>query len=283
MPELPEVEVIRRGLAPVLVGRRFLAVKVGAKRLRQQSSPAELRRWVLGRRLEGLRRRGKYLLFDLEGGVTLLIHLGMTGRLLTGPPPSPPLPHVHLVFQLEGGLELSFQDTRRFGQVLVFPPGVAPPPLAQVGAEPFSRQVTPAWLAEQARGRRRPIKNFLLDARILAGIGNIYACEILFAARLHPATPVASLTLDGLGPGAHRDPENPQARHQERRHHGGQLSQQQRRGRPLPAGAPGLWPDRRTLPLRRPHPAPGPGRAQQLFLSGLPAAEGLQSLTHCPV
>ena len=244
MPELPEVEVIRRGLVPVLVGRRFLAVKVGAKRLRQQSSPAELRRWVLGRRLEGLRRRGKYLLFDLEGGVTLLIHLGMTGRLLTGPPPSPPLPHVHLVFQLEGGLELSFQDTRRFGQVLVFPPGVAPPPLAQVGAEPFSRQVTPAWLAEQARGRRRPIKNFLMDARILAGIGNIYACEILFAARLHPATPAGQPDPGGLGPGAHRDPENPQARHQERRHHGGRLSQQQRRGRPLPTGTSGLWPGR---------------------------------------
>jgi len=106
MPELPEVEVIRRGLAPVLVGRRFLAVQVGAQRLRQQSSPQELRRWVLGRRLEGLRRRGKYLRFDLEGGVTLLIHLGMTGRLLMGPPPSPPLPHVHLVFHLEGGLDL---------------------------------------------------------------------------------------------------------------------------------------------------------------------------------
>ena len=119
----------------------------------------------------------------------------MTGRLLAGPPPSPPLPHVHLVFQVEGGLDLLFQDVRRFGQVLVFPPGVDPPPLAQVGAEPFSRKVTPAWLPEQARGRSRPIKNFLLDARILAGIGNIYACEILFAARLHPATPVGRLTL----------------------------------------------------------------------------------------
>jgi formamidopyrimidine-DNA glycosylase len=195
MPELPEVEVIRRGLAPLLVGRRFLAVQVGDKRLRQQSSPQEFRRWVPGRRLESLRRRGKYLIFHLEGGVTLLIHLGMTGRLLAGPPPCPPLPHVHLVFRLEGGLKLFFQDARRFGQVLVFPPGVAPPPLAQVGAEPFSRKVTPAWLWEQARGRSRPIKNFLLDARILAGIGNIYACEILFAAGLHPATPVSRLTL----------------------------------------------------------------------------------------
>ncbi len=199
MPELPEVEVIRRGLVPVLVGRRFLAVKVGDQRLRQQSSPQALRRWIPGRRLLGLRRRGKYLLFDLEGGVTLLIHLGMTGRLLAGAPPSPPLPHVHLVFQLEGGLELLYQDTRRFGQVLVFPPGVDPPPLDQVGAEPFSRKVTPAWLAEQARGRSRPIKNFLLDARIVAGIGNIYACEILFAAGLHPATPVGRLTLADWG------------------------------------------------------------------------------------
>ena len=195
MPELPEVEVIRRGLAPLLVGRRFLAVKVGDKRLRQQSSPQELRRELLGRRLESLRRRGKFLVFHLEGGATLLIHLGMTGRLLTGPPPSPPLPHVHLTFQMEGGVDLFFQDIRRFGQVLVFPPGVDPAPLAQVGAEPFSRKVTPAWLAEQARGRSRPIKNFLLDARIMAGIGNIYACEILWAAGLHPATPAGRLTL----------------------------------------------------------------------------------------
>lgn len=96
---------------------------------------------------------------------------------------------------MEGGLDLFFQDTRRFGQVLVFPPGVDPPPLAQVGAEPFSRKVTPVWLAEQARGRSRPVKNFLLDARIMAGIGNIYACEILWAAGLHPATPVGWLTL----------------------------------------------------------------------------------------
>jgi formamidopyrimidine-DNA glycosylase len=195
MPELPEVEVIRRGLATVLVGRRFLAVEVGQKHLRQQSSPRELRRWLLGRRLQNLKRRGKYLRFDLEGGVTLLIHLGMTGRLLAGRPPSPALPHVHLIFHLEGEVDLLFQDTRRFGRVLVFPPGVDPAPLAQVGAEPFSRKVTPAWLLAQARGRSRPIKNFLLDARILAGIGNIYACEILFAAGLHPAAPVGSLTL----------------------------------------------------------------------------------------
>jgi len=196
MPELPEVEVVRLGLAPRLVGRRFVRVDAGEKSLRRQSSLQELAHWLVGRKLTDLRRRGKYLIFALEGGVTLLVHLGMTGHLLLAPEGCslPPLPHIHLVFHLEGGLELVYQDVRRFGQVLVFPPGVEPAPLAQVGAEPFSPEVTAAWLAEQARGRSRPIKNFLLDSRIMAGIGNIYACEILFAARLHPATPAGRLS-----------------------------------------------------------------------------------------
>jgi len=195
MPELPEVEVIRRGLAPRLVGRRFLAVRMGSRRLRQASSPEDLSRWLQGRLLKHLRRRGKYLVFLLEGGVTLLIHLGMTGRLLLGAPIREK-DHIHVVFTLEGGLTLAFQDVRRFGQVLVFPPGRAPTPLQQVGREPFSRRATAAWLAEQARGRCRPIKNFLLDGRLLAGLGNIYACEILFAAGLHPATPAGELSLE---------------------------------------------------------------------------------------
>ena len=101
MPELPEVEVIRKGLAPRLVGRRFLTVTAGDKRLRQASSPETLARWLPGRRLERLTRRGKYLVFALEGGVTLLIHLGMTGRLLMGVPPGHG-PHVHVFFTLKG-------------------------------------------------------------------------------------------------------------------------------------------------------------------------------------
>ena len=152
--------------------------------------------WLSGRRLDALKRRGKYLLFVLEGGVTLLIHLGMTGRLLVGPHPDlDALPHVHLKFALDDGQELILQDVRRFGQVLVFAPGAHLWPLDQVGREPFSRSVTPGWLREQAQGRTRPLKNFLLDGRVLAGIGNIYACEILFAAGLHPETPAGRLTL----------------------------------------------------------------------------------------
>jgi formamidopyrimidine-DNA glycosylase len=156
MPELPEVEVIRRGLAPRIVGRRVMKVARGDKLLRRQSPPAELRHWLRGRLITDLQRRGKYLIFDLEDGVRLLVHLGMTGRLLLGPAPFPALPHVHLVLHLEGGLELGFQDVRRFGQVLVFPPGTPLTPLDQVGQEPFSPRVTAAWLADQARGRQRP-------------------------------------------------------------------------------------------------------------------------------
>ncbi|MCX5889282.1 MAG: bifunctional DNA-formamidopyrimidine glycosylase/DNA-(apurinic or apyrimidinic site) lyase [Deltaproteobacteria bacterium] len=201
MPELPEVEVIRLGLAPRLMERRFVRVTVGAKSLRRQSPVRELEHWLLGRKLTDLSRRGKYLVFALEGGVTLLVHLGMTGHLLLGSEskPLPQLDHIHLVFHLDNGLELIYQDIRRFGQVLVFPPGVPPAPLREVGREPFSRQVTPQWLSAQARGRSRPIKNFLLDGRILAGIGNIYACEILFAAGVHPATPAGRLSLKDWG------------------------------------------------------------------------------------
>jgi formamidopyrimidine-DNA glycosylase len=124
----------------------------------------------------------------------------MTGRLLVGPPTvQKGLPHIHLKFAFEDGQEMLFQDVRRFGQVLVFPPKAPVPPLLQAGREPFSRTVTPAWLAATARGRVRPLKNFLLDGRILAGIGNIYACEIMFAARLHPKTPAGRLSLEEWG------------------------------------------------------------------------------------
>jgi formamidopyrimidine-DNA glycosylase len=199
MPELPEVEVICRGLAPRLLGRRIVRVSLSDKRLREESPPEAFARWLPGRAVLEFGRRGKYLVCRLEGGVTLLLHLGMTGRLLLGPAPMPAFPHVHLTFHLADGLDLLFQDIRRFGQALVFPPGAPLAPLAQVGPEPFDRQVTARRLAAQAQGRARPLKNFLLDGRVLAGIGNIYASEIMFAARLHPATPAGRLSLRDWG------------------------------------------------------------------------------------
>ena len=271
MPELPEVEVIRRGLAPRLVGRRFLTVTVGDKRLRRGSPAEHLAEWLPGRRVLRLERRGKYLLFHLDGGVTLLIHLGMTGRLLLGVPADHG-PHVHLFFTLEGGVTLAFQDARRFGQVLVFAPGQPLTPLEQVGREPFSRRATPEWLAETARGRSRPLKNFLLDGRILAGIGNIYASEIMFAAGLHPATPAGALGLEAWQTVLRETRRILEAGHPAGRHYGEQLPEQPRRDRAFSGGTHGVRPRGGALPpLRESRQAPGPGRPLHLFLPALPA------------
>lgn len=195
MPELPEVEVIRRGLAAKLVGETIVGVSRGDKRLRRQAEPGDLES-LAGRRVAGLSRRGKYLLVHLDQGQTLLIHLGMTGRLFYQTDACPALPHVHLAFNLESGHKLVYQDVRRFGQVLLYPAGVDPPALEQVGLEPWSRRLTATRLHQQTARLKRPIKNYLLDGRIIAGIGNIYASEALFEARLHPQTPVGTIPLE---------------------------------------------------------------------------------------
>lgn len=198
MPELPEVEVIRRGLMKKLVGETIIGVEQGDKRLRGQAAPGELES-LSGRTINDLTRRGKYLLMHLDQGQTLLVHLGMTGRLFFVQNSCPPLPHVHCVFHCRSGHKLVYQDVRRFGQLLLYPPGVKPPALAQVGLEPWSRRLTPDWLAARTAKLSRPIKNFLLDGRIIAGIGNIYASEVLFAVGVHPQTPVKSIPRETWG------------------------------------------------------------------------------------
>lgn len=194
MPELPEVEVIRRGVAKRLVGQTITAVERNDQRLRRQSAGPGLA-GLCGRTVTRLTRRGKYLLIHLHDGQTLLVHLGMTGRLFFLDPSCPLPPHVHLILTCQDGQRLIYQDVRRFGQLVLYPPGMAPTELQKVGLEPWSRRLTPAWLARQSAHRRRPIKNFLLDGRLIAGIGNIYASEILFATGIHPQTPVGRLTL----------------------------------------------------------------------------------------
>jgi len=193
MPELPEVEVIRRGLAKKLVGETIVGVSSSDKRLRRQAEPQEMAALV-NRKVTGLTRRGKYLLVHLDQGQTLLVHLGMTGRLFYQSDPCPALPHVHLVLQLHSGHRLVYQDVRRFGQILFYPARVTPEALAQVGLEPWSRRLTPAWLQQKTARLKRPVKNFLLDGRIIAGIGNIYASEALFEAGIHPQTPVGEIS-----------------------------------------------------------------------------------------
>ncbi len=188
MPELPEVETVRRGLAARIVGRRILAVDVRAPALRLPIPDGFADR-LAGRRVAGLRRRAKYILFDLDGDEVLVLHLGMSGRVAIhdGDAPSPGR-HDHLVFVFEGGLRVVFNDARRFGLVALIESAALDrhPLFAHLGPEPLAPGFDGARLAARLAGRRSTIKAALLDQRCVAGVGNIYACEALFRARLSP-------------------------------------------------------------------------------------------------
>ena len=216
MPELPEVEVIRRRLLERLPGLMVREVVVNDATVSEQSE-AELRRLLAGRRVVNLRRRGKYLLVDLgaPGGprrvadppagaspaaassnaaaTIAVIHLRMTGQLLIDPQPATRPPR--FVWRFEPPAELHFQDVRRFGRLWAFAPAAEHDFFAArgMGPEPFGPDFTVAYLREQLRGRRAPLKAFLIDQRRLAGVGNIYADEALFRARLHPLRAAGSV------------------------------------------------------------------------------------------
>jgi formamidopyrimidine-DNA glycosylase len=196
MPELPEVETVRRQLEPELVGRRIERVRVLDERLTRPEPPRAVERAVSGRTVEAVNRRGKYLLIELDGDRTLAIHLRMTGNLLIrdGGEPS----HVRACFGLDDGSELIFTDIRRFGQAIVLDRGdqLEDYFAARLGVEPLSGELTPERLLELARDRKAPLKSFLLTQDRVAGIGNIYADEALWRARLHPLSPAGSMKLE---------------------------------------------------------------------------------------
>lgn len=201
MPELPEVETVRRMLETHLVGRTVRSVRLSGLKLREPV-PRALPRQIRGRTLTGVRRHGKYLLIDLSGGVTIVSHLGMSGRwLFYAEPPERALPHVHARFEFEDGSELWFQDPRRFGvlrAVATLRLG-ADRSLARLGPDPLATPPTGAGLAELAQGARVSAKSFLLDQRRIAGVGNIYASEILFRARVDPRRAAGLLALPEWG------------------------------------------------------------------------------------
>jgi formamidopyrimidine-DNA glycosylase len=192
VPELPEVETIVRGLGPVLRGRAVTAVWGSglALRLARSVDLRGLRAVSVGRAFADVRRRGKYILLETaearDEGVC--IHLGMTGRLRVQPASESRAPHTHVVFSLAGGDELRFADVRRFGWVAPGAPLAALPALAQLGPDPLA-ELDAEGLARALEAVRAPIKAFLLDQTRVAGLGNIYVCEALFGARIHPATP----------------------------------------------------------------------------------------------
>src|SRR5919206_1854111 len=195
MPELPEVETIRRQLAPVVEGRELTELAILDPRWCLPLAPEAVREALEGRRVERLGRCGKYLVWELEDEAFLLMHLRMTGVLLLDPPPG--APYVRVRFVLDAGAhELRFCDPRRFGtgELALGPAARDAFFAARLGLQPLSDELTGAALRAMARGRRVPVKAFLLDQRRIAGVGNIYADEALFRARIHPLRPAGALT-----------------------------------------------------------------------------------------
>jgi len=195
MPELPEVESVRRQLEPALAGRRFERVVIHDPRLVRPYDPTEVAAELEGERVAGVERRGKYLVVRFESGRVLLVHLRMTGSLLHAASGSLQVdPHRRAVVTLDDGSDVAYRDVRRFGTWLLLEPGEAEPYLAQrVGDEPLDTLFTAARLGERLTGRRTSLKAALLDQRTLAGIGNIYADEALWRARLNPLRVASSL------------------------------------------------------------------------------------------
>lgn len=201
MPELPEVETVCRGLAPVMVGRQFLTVEQRRAKLRFPFG-RDFRIRLEGAKVTALRRRAKYLIADLSTGECLIMHLGMSGRFDvhsaearrsetvgsyiydTGTNPK----HDHVVFKMSGGHTITYNDPRRFGfmQVIAEDACETHTLFRHLGVEPLSNRLSAAYLADKAAGRRTTLKAFLMDQRVVAGLGNIYVCEALHLARLSP-------------------------------------------------------------------------------------------------
>jgi formamidopyrimidine-DNA glycosylase len=221
VPELPEVETVRRGLIPVMQGRRFERVEQRRKDLRFPF-PENFAKRLEGRRLMSLERRAKYLVAHIEGGETLAMHLGMSGRFTIselGGANARQLgefthdagehnKHDHVVFHMSGGAAITYNDARRFGYMVMIAPGALATHelFAGIGIEPLNGELTPEFLASRAHGRKTDLKAFLLDQRIIAGLGNIYVSEALWRAQLSPLTRSSRLA-DRSGkpkPGAER-------------------------------------------------------------------------------
>jgi formamidopyrimidine-DNA glycosylase len=189
MPELPEVETVRRGLVKVLVGRELVGVDIRDGRLTAPADPTAVAHELLGAVVTGVGRRGKYLAVALDDGRTLVCHLRMTGWFHHVSELSE-RPHLRAVFELDDGTWLLYSDQRRFGTMrLIEPGGLEDYWRGRVGPEPLDGDWTARQLRAALRGRTAPVKALLLDQRVVAGVGNIYADEALWEARVHPLTP----------------------------------------------------------------------------------------------
>lgn len=196
MPELPEVETVRRNLEATIVGRRIASVELSGKKLRDSISRTLPRR-LRTRRIDSVKRHGKFLLIHLDQDLTLISHLGMSGRwLFFDERPGLPMLHVHVRIAFDDGTWLWFQDPRRFGLLRMTPTSrlSRDPALVGLGPDPIADPLRGAWLRERARGAKIAVKSFLLDQKRIAGIGNIYASEILHRAGVSPRRQAGVLT-----------------------------------------------------------------------------------------
>lgn len=203
MPELPEVETVRRGLAPVMEGAVITRATVNRPDLRWPFPPDMAAR-LTGKRIIRLGRRSKYLLADLDSGETLIVHLGMSGRMLVSGDPlgvfhrdhPTPEKHDHVVFDMESGARITFNDPRRFGAMDLVASDATERHwlIEKIGPEPFGNAFSESYLADALKPRKSPIKTVLLDQRIVAGLGNIYVCETLHRAGISPLRKASDLS-----------------------------------------------------------------------------------------
>lgn len=209
MPELPEIETIKRVLEPQISGAAIQSVTVNRPEVVAYPDTETFCTRLAGQTISRMSRRGKYLTLHLASGDYFTLHLRMTGCLLAAPPDYPAEMHTHIVLRLDNGLELRFSDTRRFGRFWLLSKGE--PDLysgvESLGVEPFSNGLTAEYLRARFSKRKKPVKECLMEQKSIAGIGNIYSDEILFSARLHPNRPASSLTADEWGRLANTIPE----------------------------------------------------------------------------
>lgn len=196
MPELPEVETIKNEVAPQIRGRRFAGVELFQPKAVHQPSPETFCQGIIGQEIITIGRRGKYLLFQLSGGQTLIIHLKMSGMLLLQNAFCEPEKHTSAIFRLDGGTDLHFVDQRRFGSMWLTEDENRV--IGKLGIEPLEPSFTPAVLGDILSRRRVAIKVLLCDQHTIAGIGNMYADEALFAARIHPLKKANTLSSDEI-------------------------------------------------------------------------------------
>lgn len=198
MPELPEVETVRRVLEPQISGASIQNVTVSRPEVVARPAAEPFCERLTGQSISRMSRRGKFLTVHLESGDSFTLHLRMTGCLLAAPPDCPVEKHTHIVFRLDNGLELRFSDARRFGRFWLIGAGEKDTysGIDKLGPEPFDDGLTAEYLEARLGERKKPIKECLMDQRVIAGIGNIYADEILFSAQIHPRRPAGSLTAD---------------------------------------------------------------------------------------